>query len=183
MTNSIKYVVAVGSGIAIGVAVSWTYLKTKYEQYAQEQIEDVKEYYKSKYSRAPQEEEAEIAMMTEQAHYEALAGGYSAESGSVNIEDDDAPFVITPEELGDVDEYDTTTLYYYEDGILTNLDDEIVDDVEGTVGVDFAEHFGEYEDDSVCVRNPAHKCDYEILKDLRRYEDVKKPIRPHEAEE
>lgn len=33
-------------------------------------------------------------------------------------------------------------------------------------------HFGEYEEDAVFVRNDAKKCDYEILKDLRRFCDV-----------
>ena len=33
-------------------------------------------------------------------------------------------------------------------------------------------HFGEYEDDSVFVRNDDRKCDYEILMDQRLYSDV-----------
>lgn len=50
---------------------------------------------------------------------------------------------------------------------------EEVDDVEEIVG-DGLEHFGEYEEDSVFVRNDAKRCDYEILKDLRNFSDVKR---------
>ena len=48
---------------------------------------------------------------------------------------------------------------------------DIVDDIEETVGIDSLTHFGEYEDDSVFVRNDERKCDYEILLDDRDYED------------
>ncbi len=48
---------------------------------------------------------------------------------------------------------------------------DIVDDIEETVGIDSLTHFGEYEDDSVFVRNDERKCDYEILLDHRDYED------------
>lgn len=51
------------------------------------------------------------------------------------------------------------------------LDDngEIVDELESTVGVDSLNHFGEFEEDSVYVRNDARKCDYEILADEAPY--------------
>lgn len=176
MTNSIKYVLAFSAGAAIGVAASWRYLKTKYEQFAQEEIEDVKNYYRSKRKVVHDE------TVTEQEQYETLANEYSTESSSVKNEDG-GPYVITPEEFGEIDEYDTTTLYYYVDGVLTDLEDNIVENVAELVSEDFVDHFGEYEDDSVCVRNDDRKCDYEILRDLRRYTEVKKPIRPHEAEE
>lgn len=45
-------------------------------------------------------------------------------------------------------------------------------DIEDTVGEDFAEHFGEYEDDSVFIRNDRLRCDYEILRDNRSFSDV-----------
>lgn len=184
MTNSIKYVLAFSAGAAIGVAASWGYLKTKYEQWAQKEIDDVRSYYKNK--REPEyyvDKASKHEPVTAEECYKHLADGYSTESTSVKIEDDNAPYVITPEEFGDIDDYDTTTLYYYADGILTDLEDNIVENVADTVGEDFVSHFGEYEDDSVCIRNDIHKCDYEILRDLRSYTDVKKPLRPHEAEE
>ena len=49
---------------------------------------------------------------------------------------------------------------------------KIIDDIAGTVGEDFADHFGEYEDDSVHIRNDVARCEYEILADLRSYSDA-----------
>ena len=57
---------------------------------------------------------------------------------------------------------------------------QIIYNIEETVG-DALEHFGEYEDDSVFVRNEENMCDYEILLDQRTYSDVIKQ-RPHQTE-
>ena len=63
---------------------------------------------------------------------------------------------------------------YYADGVLADDFDVVIDDVENTVGEDSLTHFGEYEDDSVFVRNDERELDYEILKDMRRFEDIPK---------
>ena len=63
-------------------------------------------------------------------------------------------------------------VYYAGDEVLADEEDETVDNVDDIVGADFANHFGEYEDDSVFIRNDRMKCDYEILKDYRSFADV-----------
>ena len=50
--------------------------------------------------------------------------------------------------------------------------EDIVDDFDEAVGADFASHFGEYEEDSVCVRNDARHCYYMILRDYRTHAEV-----------
>lgn len=94
----------------------------------------------------------------------------------------DGPYVIPPEDFGEFEDYEKISLTYYSDGVLTDENDEIMDDVEDSVGEDSLNHFGEYEDDSVFVRNDRKKCDYEILLDLRKYEDVVKTL-PHRMED
>lgn len=86
--------------------------------------------------------------------------------------------IISPEEFNDNIEYDIESLRYYADGVLANEDDEIIDNAESLVGKDFAKYFGEYEDDSVFVRNDRLKTYYEILRDLRTYSDILK-IKPY----
>ena len=81
------------------------------------------------------------------------------------------PRVIPPEEFGEED-YAVISLNYYADGVLADDWDKVIEDVENTVGEDFANHFGEYEDDSVFVRNDELEKDYEILLDMRNYSDV-----------
>ena len=87
----------------------------------------------------------------------------------------DIPYVIPPEEFGEIEEYDTESLTYYQDGVLTDQDDSIIDNIDELIGEDSLTHFGEFEDDSVFVRNDKLRCDYEILRDLRNYSDVNRP--------
>lgn len=188
MNGNIKIAIVFSLGVAAGVAASWRYMKTKYERFAQEQIDDVKATYKGSLIIPVKEEPADYDIKpTEQINeaqlsaYKSLLEGYTEQSSTVETNDDD-PYskrthisILTPEEFGDIDEYDTTTLYHYEDGVLTDLEDNVIEDVAGTVGEDYADHFGEFEDDSVHIRNDEHKCDYEILKVQEEYNIKKKP--------
>lgn len=173
MNNKFMCFLAFSVGAAVGVAASWRILKTKYAQLAQDEIDSVKEAFST--SREKVE-----APKNEQEQYEQIVADYAGEKKE--DEDESKPHIIHPNQLGDIDEYETTTLYYYADGVLTTMNDEVIENPEEVVGLDFESHFGEFEDDSVCVRNDNHKCDYEILKDLRNHADAKKPIRPRETE-
>ena len=85
-------------------------------------------------------------------------------------------FVIKPESFGEkeVEGYQMVSLTHYADGVLTDERDNIIEDVEGTVGAGYAKFFGVYEDDAVYVRNEYDKVDYEILADLREYSSLNK---------
>lgn len=113
--------------------------------------------------------------------------GYTAQvdeekkGGSESVEND-RPYVITPEDFAELEDYDTISLIYYADGVLADDQDEVIDNVDEIVGAESLITFGEYEDDSVFVRNDRLKADYEILLDARRYVDVKKSI-PNQADE
>ena len=87
-------------------------------------------------------------------------------------------YVISPDEFGELDDYAKISLTYYADGILADENCIIIDNVEEIVG-DALDHFGEYEEDSVFCRNDTKRFDYEILKDLRRYADVRKSFPPN----
>ena len=103
------------------------------------------------------------------------------------------PYTISPEDFGEEDGYDTETLTYYDDGILADDQDNLIESVDKMVGLESLAKFGEYEDDVVYVRNEQYKCDYEILIDLRRWEDVvappkvktrpEVPRKPHQMED
>ena len=84
----------------------------------------------------------------------------------------DRPYIIPPEDFGDYPDYETISLTYYNDKVLTDEYNEIVDDIDDLIGEDSLNHFGEYEDDSVFVRNDALKVDYEILLDPANYRDI-----------
>lgn len=173
-------------GAAIGSLVTWKMLKTKYEKIAQEEIDSVKEVFSRHRYNGPEQSDEEPVDCEKEAEsddheksmkeYDQIVKKYTNEkSDSVNKDSiyDKKPYVIAPEEFGELDNYETESLtYYYSDGVLTDDFDNVISDVEDMIGVESLEHFGEYEDDSVYVRNEKYQCDYEILLDNRNYSDV-----------
>lgn len=189
------------SGAAIGSLVTWQIVKRKYDAIIQEEIDSVKEVYSKKYAEVPAEVEEEkdddtndaARAKAEEAKDKASVFEYAAklqEHGYVNYsnpasvqeeaeeeeEEDvimDRPYVISPDDFATVD-YDVVSLTYYRDKIVADIDDEIVEDLEETIGIESLNHFGEFEDDSVFVRNDRLKIDYEILLDQRTYAEARK---------
>ena len=101
--------------------------------------------------------------------------GYTNYSDIKKEEDEndvEKPYVIPPEEYDEMDDYEAVELTYYACGTLTDECNNIIEDVDEIVGNDFSEHFGEYEDDSVYIRNDRLQCDYAILRDNRHFSDL-----------
>jgi hypothetical protein len=178
-------------GAAIGSVTTWQHVKKKYEQIAQEEIDSVKEVFSKKESNTDADIRTKAEQVKEKPDVVKYAErldkhGYVNYSGGI-IDDEkgermlNKPYVISPEEFGELDWYDKIGLSYYADQILADENDELVEDVEGVVGFESLSHFGEYEDDSVFVRNDRLKCDYEILLDQRKYSDVSRR-KPHQME-
>lgn len=188
--NNASIIFAFVVGAAVGSVVTWKLVKTKYEQIAQEEIDSVKETFskrmqekendKSEYdSEQSKKKEAAEAAKTKaniSDYADKLTNygyGYDKEKGGVDDMNDSIQ-VISPDEFGDADGYSVVSLTYYEgDGVLTDDWDNPIPDVEGTVGSDFASHFGEFEQDSVFIRNNDLRTEFEILRDLRSYSDLK----------
>lgn len=180
MSNGMKYVLTFTLGAAVGSVATWAIVKTKYERLAEEDARSIREEFTKKYGEPTDEynyaqwaEENPDEFEADKEEYEELAGCYNKDlekggSDSMRVND---PCVILPREFEEIDEYDVVSLNYYADGVLADDMDEIVEDVENTVG-DFKEHFGEYENDTVYVRNDRLKCYYEICADDRNYHDV-----------
>lgn len=186
------YLAAFVAGAAVGSATTWFVVKRKYEKIAQEEIDSVKEvFYKREFGSKVKEMtnvgegivrglQAGIMQAAEQAkdkpdlvQYAAMVqkyGGNIGEEKEAHMKDK-YPYVISPEEFGEFDDYEKISLTYYADGVLADDNNEVVDDVEDIVG-DALDHFGEYEDDSVFVRCDERKCDYEILLDQRTFSEV-----------
>ena len=174
--SKVSTIFAFTLGVAAGAVVSWRLLKKRYEELADEEIASVKEWYARKYENEDEPEEVsprrEHKQVVDPKKYEAIASQYNTESDDKEGEEMDEPYVIPPEEYGEEDGYETGCLTYYADGVLTDDADNIIENIDATVGADFASHFGEYEDDSVFVRNPVYATDYEILADSRAYSEI-----------
>lgn len=93
------------------------------------------------------------------------------------IGDDDLPFingpyVISPDEFASSPPgYSACPLDYYTDGVLADgWGVEL--NIEETIGEDALEHFGDYVDDIVYVRNERTQIDYEVTRDPRTYKEA-----------
>lgn len=161
-------------GAAFGAFLAWRYTKNKYEDILQEEIDSVKKAFSKKTDKKSDDVlihdhaagESDISELTD----EIIRNGYiSTDKEPLGS---DIPYVIPPEEFGEFKDYETISLTYFADGTLADDNDVIIDDVENIIGTESLDHFGEFEDDSVFVRNDKLKCDYEILMDQRIYSDV-----------
>ena len=179
-------------GAAMGSAVTWQFAKKKYEQIAEEEINSVKEIFSKREQNfsdveiavEPQSSaEARLEKFEAKPDISTYAGilkneGYVPEGTEMA---ENKPYVISPDEFGEFKDYDTISLTYYADQILVDDGGDKIEDVDDVVGMESLTHFGEYEDDSVFVRNDRLKCDYEILMDERTYSEAQKE-RPHQRE-
>ena len=172
--NKVLYFGIMAGAAAIAAVATWVYAKDKFAKQASDDISEMKAYYKEKYESQPKE--APEKPKKEQPKTEAQKDKYKAN----HEEEEGNPHVITPEEFGENNHYDRITLTYYADHVLADENDEVIRDVEETIGFGSLNHFGEYEADIVYVQNDILKCYYEITRDLRKYEDVagELPYRP-----
>lgn len=185
MKNSIITGFSFMIGMGIGAYVTYRYVKDMYDEITQDEINSVKEAYAEKAKNLQQDDITEDGKKekADKAKNKPDISEYAAKlkvSGYTNYseiskEDNnmEVPYAITPDDYGENDEYETISLTYYSDGVLTDEDDEVITNPGELVGKDFASHFGDYEDDSVFIRNDDRKIDFEILMDYRTYQDVR----------
>lgn len=174
MNNKLINALAFLSGAAIGSLVTYYFVKEKYAQIANEEIESYKQ------ERDEARKYLELNSLEEEATLEEInqyksataKHNYAGETVVATSEPDDK-YVIAPEDFGgEDDEYEQVTLTYYEDGVLVNDLTNAVQNIDELVGKDNLDSLGEYDDYSVYVRNETLQTDYEILFDPRRYSEV-----------
>lgn len=158
------------AGGAAGFFVANKLMKQKYEQLVQDEIDSVKAAFRKDHPLPEKKSKPTEKERKEYSQHIAKLGYTEEKKPSPKQE----PHVISPDEFGDQDDYDEISLTYYADGTVTDDNDRAMseDEIEETIGKDSLTHFGEYEDDSVFVRNDRLKADYEILMDQRSYADI-----------
>lgn len=188
MINTVMF----ATGAIIGSLVTWKYVKTKYERIAQEEIDSVKDAFCKKTNAVikphTEEDEREDCAPseledTEMHEYMDAVSQYSSTTDESTVNNEwkgggtymgTKPYVISPDEFGELDGYETTTLTYYADGVLEDDYYIVIDaeEVDAMVGTESFNHFGEHEPDTVYVRNEKQKTDFEIQRDLRKYSET-----------
>ena len=176
MNNTLSKAIIFITGATVGSLITWKILKTKYEQYIEEEIISVKEAYEKIYDTSDNFNiEESKSNESEVEEYKNIAKKYINDNEEEEEEEDDMdmPYVISQEEFADSD-YETATFWYFSDGTLTDEQYNIIEDVEETIGYESLEHFGDYADDpdTIYVRNDYLQVDFEICKDLRNYSEI-----------
>lgn len=170
-------------GAAAGSLLTWKLIEKKYKQLADEEIASVKETFKNR-----EKDESKIVdnyiqvdeLDNVQTEYKKQVNklGYVKEATDSNyiVEVEQGvelvkPYIISPEEYGEREGFDSVSWTCYADFILADDDRQVISDPENIIG-DALSHFGEYADDAVYVRNENTECDYEILKHEKTFSEV-----------
>ena len=181
MSNTVSKALFFILGAASASFITYKVVEKKFKDIADEEIASVKEMYERKIKKVEIDKKDEVESITLELKPEHKVNPYSSLVDSLGysnkkeeeeeVADNIDVQIIPPEDFGEYG-YDTVSLTYYEDKVLTYNNDVVILDVNKVVGPDALNSFGEYEDDSVFVRNHSLKTDYEILKDTRKYLDV-----------
>lgn len=179
--KAIKGIFIFAIGALSGTFVGAQLAKKKYEEIANEEIEEIRDYYRKinkeladqlvDKTAEPEkvEESKEVEeIVEERKQYENIIkrGNYMAvdEEEQNNVCDEAYP--IDPSEFGNEGKNATETLTYFADGVLVNEVDEVVEDPDLVVGRHHIDIFNEFPDATcVYVRNDLDGMDYEIIKD------------------
>lgn len=178
--SKVDILLGLGIGAVTGSVATYFLMKNKFEEETQNEIDKFKKSYLKKCSVGKPEEtpvkeepKVEVSDIKKQADDIMAKQGYTnySQMSEKKKEDKNVPFVIPPEEFGEDDDIPThISLTYFSDGVLIDDNDEVIMDADDRLG-DFASHFGEYEDDSVYIRNVDRFCDYEILRVNQTYKE------------
>ena len=194
-----KIIVAFILGAAAGVALSMLYFKTKYEQKADAEIQEIRDLYAKKTKTEEKKEDAPVTshQITKADDLHATARRvseytkYTLKEDAQNEDPKDGihveridfapmknpnppkPYLIDSSDYGQDDNFDPLCWEWYTDGILANENDEIVDDIQEWIG-DGLKVFAETEDNLFWVRNEKYGVDIEVARSGITYEKAQR---------
>lgn len=181
MNDKLSSVIIFCGGIFIGGFLTWDLFKTKYEKIADEEIASVKETFEHRESRPDKNYKVEEELKGNDAYVNIIdSSGYrnysnttietNKKGGTADMELKQ-PYVITPEQYEDNVDYTKVSLTWYSDEVLEDDWGNVLDP-DDVIGSDALKTFGQYEKDSVFVRDDDEQIDYEVLLDTRSYKET-----------
>lgn len=171
MNTTFKSLLMFAAGTVFGAIVTYEAVKTGFENRSDREIESVKERYKEKMGDIENRSRESQQMYEDAVNALNKYSGYCEEKNNKEEAGVDAIHVISPDDFSEIDDYTVRSLTYWTDGVVTDENGNEVD-IDNTIGKDSLEHFGEYEEDCVYVRNDDICTDFEILRDYRAYSDI-----------
>lgn len=173
MNKPLIFVGGLLAGTITGFFIGKIFYKKKYEYLANEEIESVREAYQNDVSAddtpfdiSPSKNEN----LSNIKSYGEIINEYSSKKEMPPVEEAmTKSYIISPDRFGEEcdshgNEYALITLLCYKDGIITYEDsNDICTNAYEILGCDPMDHFGEYEEYTVYIRNDELCIDYEIL--------------------
>lgn len=179
------------AGAGVGAGATWYFVKKHYEKVADEEIKDVVTRFKA-YKETLQKEYESVPDENPNPNYEGnsrrnnvaqmerpISSDFNEELSNGIIDDPKgknegvAPYVISEEEFGEMEDYDQKTLFwYYRDNILATDEDLEVEDKFTTIGDALEEFEKDRYLERVLVRNEQDETDYEILVSDKHFYEV-----------
>lgn len=187
------------AGALAGAATAARAVRDKYQQEAEEEIAEMRDYYRElrKNTKTPDEDKMVVEENTKEEkeenaknEYDEIVKGYTnytqylskaaakyfdTETKENKKEEKEErtnyePFIIDVEEFGEDPTYDTATLTYYKDKVLTNDLDDVID--YSVAGEENLKIFDEHPDcKAIYVRDDIYMVDYEIIRDPYQYDE------------
>lgn len=184
-------------GGATGYIVTKKLLDAKFETELHLQIQDVKDYYRIIRKQDEYASPETVPTADVEVDYENVLEGLEYVETTANevvdaevkyeadfesdeeenvVRNPNEPYVISVKDfMEDRLEYDKVTLSYFEDDdVLCDEREEVIPNVDATVGSDALTRFGYLSEDSkiVYVRNERTKTDFEVLRDSGSYSEI-----------
>lgn len=170
-----KQVLYFSLGAIVGSGVTLLCVRKHYAKKADAEISAIKEAYGASEDKvcedACKEDFEEVKEEYEKIIYENEYNEEDDAEDSYIIHDEypreeraSKPYVIGPDLYSeDFHGFDKCVLVYWHGNDMLLTDEQEVMDIETTIGRSSLEHFGEYESDTVFVRNERLGCDFEVL--------------------
>lgn len=181
MKDKLSSVIIFCGGVFIGGLLTWDFFKTKYEKIADEEIASVKETFEHREPRTDKSYKVEESLKGNDAYINIIDSNSYRNYSNTAIKTDKKggtadmelkqPYVITPEQYEDNVDYTKVSLTWYNDEVLEDDWGNVLDP-DDVIGRDALKTFGQYEKDSVFVRDDDEQIDYEVLLDTRNYKET-----------
>lgn len=181
MNDKLSSVIIFCGGVFIGGFLTWDFFKTKYEKIADEEIASVKETFEHREPRPDKNYKVEESLKGNDAYINIIDSNSYRNYSNTAIKTDKKggtadmelkqPYVITPEQYEDNVDYTKVSLTWYNDEVLEDDWGNVLDP-DDVIGSDALKTFGQYEKDSVFVRDDDEQIDYEVLLDTRSYKET-----------
>ena len=197
--NTLKTVLIIIASAGCGLATGYFIAKKKYEKKADDEINSVKKAFNEHLDELRKDNKLKDIPMTRNGYskkkkaennkaennreplptdpvmsdYKDYSSPYRTSAKPQLAKEEgapskDEPYIISPDDFMS-SSYESSTLLYYADGVLADDDNNVISSYEGLIGPKALHSFGQYQDDTVFVRNDKLKTDFEIILDTREF--------------